>query len=113
MVLYTTLCCASLAYKPPLVVCHSHLRFGSRHTAMNAAYDAGLRGHAHSVAERLGMKEFVQEGVYAYLSGPSYETPAESHFLSMIGADLVGMSTAPEVIVARQCGMRVLGEEGL
>ncbi|MCB0037907.1 MAG: purine-nucleoside phosphorylase, partial [Anaerolineales bacterium] len=51
----------------------------------------------------------VQEGVYAYVAGPSYETPAELRYLKMIGGDAVGMSTVPSVLVARHAGMRVLG----
>jgi purine-nucleoside phosphorylase len=51
----------------------------------------------------------LQEGVYAFVSGPSYETPAELAYLRRMGADAVGMSTVPEVVVARHAGMRVLG----
>lgn len=51
-----------------------------------------------------------QEGVYVHISGPNYETPAEARFLGLVGGDTVGMSTAPEVVVAKHCGMRVLGQ---
>lgn len=74
---------------------------------MSQAYDAELRERAFVVAERLGQD--LKRGVYAMVAGPSFETPAEIRFLRLIGADAVGMSTAAEVIVARHCGMRVLG----
>lgn len=80
---------------------------GPRFVNMSAAYDPELRQIALSVAERLGQS--LRCGVYAMVGGPSFETPAEIGFLRAIGADAVGMSTASEVIVARQCGMRVLG----
>ena len=82
-------------------------KLGPRFPDMTAAYDKPLRELAMREASRLGIE--LGEGVYAALLGPSYETPAEIRYLRTIGADLVGMSTVPEVIAARHSGMRVLG----
>lgn len=82
-------------------------RFGPRFPDMSHAYWKPYAAMAREEGKRLGMQ--IHEGVYAALSGPSYETPAEIRYLRTIGADLVGMSTAPEVIVAQHQGMRVLG----
>jgi purine-nucleoside phosphorylase len=82
-------------------------RYGPRFPDMTQAYDPELRALAHQVAAEAGFA--LREGVYAYVAGPSFETPAELRFLQMVGADAVGMSTAPEVVVARHAGMRVLG----
>ncbi|MHB8486225.1 MAG: purine-nucleoside phosphorylase [Candidatus Acidiferrales bacterium] len=82
-------------------------RFGARFPDMTDAYDKNYRATALEEARRLGIE--VSEGVYAALPGPSYETPAEIRYLRTIGADVVGMSTVPEVIAARHMGMRVLG----
>ena len=73
---------------------------------MTEVYSRGLRAAAVEEAARLGLT--LREGVYACLSGPSYETPAEVRMLRTLGADMVGMSTVPEAIVARQAGMSVL-----
>jgi purine-nucleoside phosphorylase len=81
-------------------------RFGPRFPDMTAAYDKELRALTLAEGRRLGID--LGEGVYAALAGPSYETPAEIRYLGGIGADLVGMSTVPEVIAARHCGVRVL-----
>ena len=81
--------------------------FGPRFPDMSEAYSRAYREIAKSVASELGIA--VGEGVYAAMSGPSYETPAEIRFLRIIGADVVGMSTAPEVIVANHMGIQVLG----
>ncbi|MFO7661829.1 MAG: purine-nucleoside phosphorylase [Chloroflexota bacterium] len=80
---------------------------GPRFPDMTMPYDAELRALAHDVAQEAGFS--MAEGVYAYVGGPSFETPAELRFLQFAGGDAVGMSTAPEVVVARHGGMRVLG----
>ncbi len=82
-------------------------RFGERFPDMSVAYDRRFREMAVGEGNRLGIGMY--EGVYAALGGPSYETPAEIRYLRAIGADLVGMSTVPEVIAARHSGLRVLG----
>jgi purine-nucleoside phosphorylase len=82
-------------------------RFGSRFPDMSCAYDKRFREMAVGQGNRLGIG--IDEGVYAALTGPSYETPAEIRYLRTIGADLVGMSTVPEVIAARHSELRVLG----
>jgi len=83
-------------------------RLGERFPALAKAYDAELRALARTVAAQRP-EITLHEGVYAQVAGPSYETGAELKFLRTVGADAVGMSTAPEVIVARHMGMRVLG----
>jgi purine-nucleoside phosphorylase len=84
---------------------------GPRFPAMNKAYDPELRALARRVAGELGIE--LREGVYLGLGGPMFETPAEVRFGRMIGGDATGMSTVPEVIVARHMGMRVLGISGI
>jgi purine-nucleoside phosphorylase len=80
---------------------------GPRFPDMTRAYAPQLREKAQQVAGELGVD--VGQGVYAALLGPSFETPAEIRYLRAIGADLAGMSTVPEVIVANHMGIRVLG----
>ncbi len=82
-------------------------RFGPRFPDMSEVYSKRLRTVAADVARAQGLD--LAHGVYAALHGPSYETPAEIRFLRTIGADAVGMSTAPEAIVARHMGVDVLG----
>lgn len=85
--------------------------FGVRFPDMSQAYDRALQAVARQVAAEEGI--LLREGVYVGLAGPSFETPAELRFLRLIGADAVGMSTVPEVIVARHGGTRVLGLSGI
>jgi len=81
--------------------------FGERFPDMSEAYANELRTLALAAADELKIN--LQQGVYVAMSGPSYETPAEIKYAKMIGADAVGMSTVPEVIVAVHCGLKVLG----
>ncbi|OGO16119.1 MAG: purine-nucleoside phosphorylase [Chloroflexi bacterium RBG_13_68_17] len=85
--------------------------FGPRFPDMSQAYDRELTKIARQAAGEGGLR--LREGVYVCLAGPSFETPADLRFLRGIGVDAVGMSTVPEVTVARHCGMRVLGVSGI
>ncbi len=81
--------------------------FGPRFPNMTQPYDVDLINLARQVAA--GHNLTLREGVYAFVAGPSFETPAEIRYLHTVGADAVGMSTVPEVIVANHCGLKVLG----
>ena len=81
--------------------------FGPRFPDMTCPYDLELQDLARTCAAKVGVE--IQEGVYFGSTGPTYETPAEVRFYRLVGADLLGMSTIPEVIVARHCGIRVFG----
>jgi purine-nucleoside phosphorylase len=84
---------------------------GPRFPDMSQAYDRKLLALAHQVAQSEGIT--LQQGVYVCLAGPSFETPADLRFLRLAGADAVGMSTVPEVTVARHGGTRVIGISGI
>jgi purine-nucleoside phosphorylase len=84
---------------------------GPRFPDMSRAYEPALCDLARQVAQKA--KVTLHEGVYCSLAGPSFETPADLRFLRAIGADAVGMSTVPEVTVARHAGTRVLGISGI
>ncbi len=81
--------------------------FGPRFPDMTYAYSKRLRELAKEVSAEMGIS--LREGVYYYAMGPQYETPAEIRAMRVLGADVVGMSTAPEAIVASHCGMETLG----
>jgi purine-nucleoside phosphorylase len=85
---------------------HNDDRLGLRHPDMTDAYNAQFRAFALEESPRL--EGDIYEGIYAAVGGPSFETPSEIRFLRTIGADLVGMSTVPEVIAARHAGLEVL-----
>ncbi|EWC45089.1 putative purine nucleoside phosphorylase [Drechslerella stenobrocha 248] len=85
--------------------------FGPRFPPMSDAYDLELRKSVHTAYKKLQLSiptRRLHEGVYAFVSGPSFETRAECRLLRLLGADVVGMSTVPEIIAARHAGMRIL-----
>ncbi|KAL1925050.1 uncharacterized protein VTP21DRAFT_4704 [Calcarisporiella thermophila] len=85
-------------------------QFGTRFPAVSDAYTFALRRLAFRAAKQLSFQpKVLKEGVYCYVGGPSYETPAEARFLRSLGGDVVGMSTVPEIIVAKHCGLQILG----
>jgi purine-nucleoside phosphorylase len=86
-------------------------QLGTRFPDMSQAYDRNYIDIARQAAKEAHIQ--LREGVYVYLGGPTFETPAELRFLRTIGADAVGMSTVPEVIVARHANIRVLGFSGI
>jgi len=83
---------------------------GPRFCAMSDAYDERLQEFVLQAAKKLGLTKVIRpEGTYCFLSGPTYETRTEGRFLRLLGVDSVGMSTVPEIITARHCGMKILG----
>ncbi|KAL4861117.1 hypothetical protein BDV12DRAFT_204341 [Aspergillus spectabilis] len=85
--------------------------FGPRFPPLSDAYDLDLRRQVHEAWKKVmdpESKRRLHEGVYAYVGGPSYETRAECRMLRQLGADVVGMSTVPEIVVARHCGIRII-----
>ena len=103
-----------------LMIIHDHINFfpehplrgkncppGPRFPDMHEAYDHDLIALADKIAEEKGIS--VQHGVYVGVQGPTFETPAEYRMYRLLGGDAVGMSTVPEVIVARHCGIKVFG----
>ena len=83
--------------------------FGPRFPDMTQPYSLELIAKAEAICERLGLTPYIRKGVYLACSGPAYETPGEYRFYKIIGADSVGMSTVPEVIVARHMSIPVFG----
>ena len=82
-------------------------RLGPRFPDMSAVYPVDMRTRAHAAASAVGTS--LKEGVYAWFTGPAYETPAEVQMARRLGADLVGMSTVPEAVAARHLGADVIG----
>lgn len=96
----------NMSFTSPLIGKNYEL-FGERFPSLNGVYSEHLLAIARETAAKY--RVLFKEGVYAFMPGPQYETKAEANMLSILGADAVGMSTVPEVIVAGQSGMEVLG----
>lgn len=99
--------CDHINLLPNPLIGPNFAEFGERFPDMTAAYDQGMIEKAEKIAKKVRIP--VRKGIYLGNTGPSYETPAEVRFYRMIGADAVGMSTVPEVLVARHCGIPVFG----
>ncbi|KAI3383589.1 hypothetical protein SNEBB_007828 [Seison nebaliae] len=84
-------------------------KFGPRFVSMNGAYTPELIELCEKVGKEMKYSDFLWKGVYGMTSGPTYETPSETKMLRMVGVDVVGMSTIPEVIAARHCGLKIFG----
>lgn len=97
-----------LAGKHPLVGPNDE-KLGPRFPSMSDCYDKKLRELAFEAGKEVDILSRMHMGTYSFVSGPAYETSAESRYLRLIGADAVGMSTVPETIVAHYCGIKVLG----
>lgn len=108
LTLYDHISLPSLASCNPLIGPNSDI-VGPRFTPMSDAYNFEMRKSVFRSIPHIGLKpEDIQEGVYAWVTGPTYETRAEGRFIRNLGADVVGMSTVPEVIAARHVGLKVL-----
>jgi purine-nucleoside phosphorylase len=94
-------------YMPEHPLRGKNIDYGPRFPDMSEAYDRKLIAEAKAIAKEKGIK--LQEGVYLATQGPTFETPSEYKLFHIFGADAVGMSTVPEVIVANHCGMKVFG----
>lgn len=96
-----------ISFMPNPLIGPNMERFGVRFPDMTTVYSKRIRAIAHEAADHLKLQ--LREGIYVAETGPTYETPAEYRMYAMLGGDLVGMSTVPEVIVARHCGMEIFG----
>ena len=94
-------------FDPDPLVGENLPEFGPRFCDMSFTYTPAYRAVAKEKAKELGIR--LQEGVYFYCIGPQFETPAEIRAIRTLGANAVGMSTVPETIVARHCGINVMG----
>jgi len=84
-------------------------RFGPRFPSMTDIYDKEYQTKALAISKKLGYGDFTQTGVYCMVSGPNYESQAELRLVQVVGGDAVGMSTVPEVVIAKHMGLRILG----